>query len=86
MRDTQPTKKHISKSFLDMALKTKSWQPVARNGWIIKFSIYRDNNILLTIISQYTGQVLLRYFVDEEAACTFINFIMELSAEDIHDL
>jgi hypothetical protein len=86
MRDTQPTKKQVNKKYLDMALKTKSWQPVARNGWIIKFSIYRDNYILLTIISQYTGQVLLRYFVDEEAACTFINFVIELNAEESYDL
>ena len=86
MRNTQPTKRQPSKKFLDTALRTKSWQPVARNGWIIKFSVYKDSFVLLTIISQYTGQVIMRYFKDEDEACMFINIIVELSADETYEL
>ena len=86
MRNIQPTKRQPSKKFLDIALKTKSWQPVARNGWIIKFSVYKDSFVLLTIISQYTGQVIMRYFKDEDEACMFINIIVELSADETYEL
>jgi hypothetical protein len=86
MRDYQPTKKQPTKKFIDMALRTKSWQPVARNGWIIKFSVYKDTFVLLTIISQYTGQVIMRHFSNEDEACMFINLIVELDADEPYDL
>jgi hypothetical protein len=85
MRNIQPTKRQPSKKFLDIALKTKSWQPVARNGWIIKFSVYKDSFVLLTIISQYTGQVIMRHFKDEDEACMFINLVIALNAEDSYE-
>jgi hypothetical protein len=85
MRDYQPTKRQITKKFLDTAMKTKSWQPVARNGWIIKFSVYKDSFVLLTIISQYTGQVIMRHFKDEDDACMFINYMIELDAEEKYE-
>ncbi len=56
----------FSKKYLDTALKTKSWESVARNGWIIKFSVYEGIKVLLTIVSQHTGQVIVRYFSDED--------------------
>jgi hypothetical protein len=86
MRNIQPTKRQPSKKFLDIALKTKSWQPVVRNGWIIKFSVYRDSNVLLTIISQYTGQVIIRHFTNEDDACMFINLVIALDAEESYEL
>lgn len=86
MRDTQPTKKQPTKKYLNIAMKTKSWQPVARNGWIIKFSVYRDTFVLLTIVSQYTGQLIIRHFIDEDDACAFINFVLEQNAEVINYL
>jgi hypothetical protein len=86
MRDTQPTKRQPSKRFLDMALKTKSWMPVSRDGWIIKFSIYRDSFVLLTIISQYTGQCIIRHFKDEDEAVIFINMVTMLNAEQEYEL
>jgi hypothetical protein len=86
MRDTQPTKRQPTKKYLSIAMKTKSWQPVARNGWIIKFSVYKDTYVLLTIISQHTGQVILRYFIDEDEACAFINFVLDQDAEVINHL
>ena len=86
MRETQPTKRQPSKKFLETAMRTKSWQPVARNGWIIKFSVYRDSNVLLTIISQYTGQVIMRHFTNEDEACMFINLVIALDAEESYEL
>jgi hypothetical protein len=86
MRDYQPTKKQHSKKFIDAAVRTKSWQPVERNGWIIKFSVFRDTFVLLTFISRHTGQCIMRHFIDEDEACVFINFITELDAEESYDL
>jgi hypothetical protein len=85
MRDYQPTKKQPNKKFLETAVKTKSWQPVARNGWIIKFSVYKDTFVLLTIISQYTGQVIMRHFKNEDEACMFINLVIELDPEENYE-
>jgi hypothetical protein len=50
--------------------------PILKGGWVIKFSIYGFDNILLTVISSYTDQVIIRYFVDEKDAVDFINRIM----------
>ena len=86
MRDYQPTKKQPTKKFLETAMRTKSWQPVARNGWIVKFSVYKDTFVLLTIISQYTGQVIMRHFNNEDEACMFINLVIELDADEPYDL
>jgi hypothetical protein len=85
MRDNLPTKKQPNKKFLETAVKTKSWQPVARNGWIIKFSVYKDTFVLLTIISQYTGQVIMRHFKNEDEACMFINLVIELDPEENYE-
>jgi hypothetical protein len=56
--------------------KSKSWHPVSRDGWWIKFSSYCETNILLIFVSAYTGQVIIRYFVDEDDAVNFINFVV----------
>ncbi len=83
----QPKTKLIpTKRFLEVASKTKSWHPVERNGWIIKFSQYRDSNILLFVISRYTGQTIIRYFPHEDEAVLFINMVVELDAEEEYDL
>jgi len=76
-----PTKRH-----LEVASKTKSWHPVERNGWIIKFSQYRDSNILLFMVSRYTGQTIVRYFPHEDEAVSFINIVVELDAGEVYDL
>ena len=67
---------------LDIEGKTKFWNSVVRNGWCIKFSVYRDHFILLTIISRYTGQTIIRYYTSEEEAVAFINFITTCNAQD----
>ncbi len=68
---------------LEIESKIKFWQPVVRNGWWIKFSVYRDHFILLTIISRYTGQTVIRYYTSEEEAVAYINFITTCNAQDI---
>ena len=71
--------------YLGYAIKTKMWQPVVKSGWIVKFSTYRDCNVLLTIVSQHTGQTIIRFFKDEDQACNFINFVLELDAYDYQE-
>lgn len=48
---------------------------VIRNGWAIKFSVYRGENILIMFTSTYTCQTVIRYFTNEDEAVEFINFI-----------
>jgi hypothetical protein len=62
---------------LDIRNNSKSFSPVVRNGWAIKFSVYREDNILLIFTSCYTGQTIVRYFTNEEDAVDYINFISE---------
>jgi len=68
---------------LDITKNTKSWEPVMRNDWIIQFSVYKKN-ILLMFISNYTGQTIIRYFTDEDEACQFINMV--ISTDPTHEL
>lgn len=60
----------------DITKSICSWEPVIRNGWVIKFSVYKKN-ILLSFTSANTGQTLIRYFNDEDLACDFINFVCQ---------
>lgn len=71
---------------MDIALKTKSWSPVVRDGWIIKFSIYKDTFILISMLSEYTGQYIVRQFSREDEAVIFINFILELDPTETYEL
>lgn len=75
-----------SKKFLDFAVRTKSWQAVARHGWIIKFSAYRESSVLLIIVSQYTGQTIVRYYGNEDEACSYINYVLDLNPQEEHEL
>jgi hypothetical protein len=72
-----------SAKFLRFASLLKSWQPVNRNGWWIKFSTYRDHYILLMIVSKYTAQTIIRYYEDESEAVAFINFITTCNPNDL---
>ena len=74
------TNKRLTKSFLDFAGKIKTWHPVERNGWIVKFSTFRDTNILLLLVSEYTAETIVRYFTNEDEAVKFINYVIELDA------
>lgn len=63
---------------MDVKRHIQSWQPVIRNNWIIQFSVYKGN-IMLMFTSLLTGQTLVRYFNDEDVACKFINFVLSKS-------
>jgi hypothetical protein len=78
-------KNNFSRNYLDVAIKTKSWQPVFKNGWEIKFSIYQENFILLFFHSKHTGQLFVRQFTDEDCACDYVNFIVELDSTQFHN-
>jgi len=66
---------------LDVIRHTRSWDPVFRNDWIIKFSVYKGF-ILLFFTSSVTGQTIIRYFDDEDIACEFINYILHQNASE----
>jgi hypothetical protein len=74
-----------SKRYFAASLLTKSWHPVNRNGWYIKFSTYDDSNVLLTITSKYTGQCIIRHFSKEEDAVLFINMVLVLDAHESYE-
>jgi len=61
--------------YLDIRNNYKSFQLIIRNGWAIKFSVYRDENILLIFTSTFTCQTVVRYFTNEDDAVDFINYI-----------
>ena len=80
------TYKKLSKHFLEYAGKIKTWHPVERNGWIVKFSSFRSTSILLFLVSEYTAQTVIRYFANEDEAVAFINYVIELDPSQDHDL
>jgi len=61
--------------YMDIKNNYKSFQMIIRNGWAIKFSVYRGENILLVFTSTFTCQTVVRYFTDEDEAVEFINYI-----------
>ena len=67
--------KQVQTPYRKIASKMKSWSPVARNGWAIKFSTYGET-ILLIFHSHMTNQTIVRFFIDEIDAVNFINFII----------
>lgn len=62
---------------------TTCFMPVVRNGWIIKFSVHSNSNVLLVFTSKYTGQTIVRYFTDEEEAVDCINMIIQCNPREI---
>lgn len=61
----------------------KSFQPVLKSGWIIKFSILNDC-ILLMIVSKHTGQVFMTYHENEDKAVKMINATIEKNSKLVH--
>jgi hypothetical protein len=59
----------------DIIRNIRSWHPVVRNDWWIKFSVYKDQ-VLLFVVSTMTGETIVRYFNDEDEACEFINWVL----------
>lgn len=79
------TKHETTKVLLVMEIKNhlRSFMPILRNGWGIKFSTYRDTNILITFVSIHTGQTIIRYFSDEDSAVEYINYIIAQNPSEI---
>ena len=63
----------------DVTKHTKSWDPVLRNDWMIKFSIYKCF-VMVLFTSIHTGQTVIRYFNDEDLACDYINYMIQQDA------
>lgn len=59
----------------DIQNNTSYFDPVVRNGWVIKFSVYKNSDILLLFTSKFTGQTIIRYFKEEDEAVEFINYM-----------
>jgi len=59
------------------------FKPVVRNGWILKFSVCKSSDILLLVVSKYTGQTIIRYFTEESDAVSYINYILEQNPKEI---
>lgn len=70
------------RKYLEIASKAMSFHPVKRNGWWIKLSTLRQGNVLLLFTSSYTGQTIIRYFIDEDEAVEFINFVTDADATE----
>ena len=70
-----------SKNFMNVSYRVKSWDTVVRNGWHIKFSILDDcKNILVLFVSKSNGQSLIKSFSNENDACNFINYVINLDS------
>jgi len=68
-----------SANYIKHAVKTVSWQPIIRNGWIVKFSVFdHGSSILLMFVSNQTGHTIIRNFSDEDDAVNFINYVVQL--------
>ena len=64
----------------DIIRNIRSWHPVVKNDWWIKFSVYKDQ-VLLFVVSTMTGETVVRYFNDEDEACVYINYILNQNAK-----
>lgn len=64
-------------SFQEAKTKLKSFVPVIKNGWLIKFSTYSSDNVLLFFMSINTHQVIIRHFDSEQLAVHYINFVIQ---------
>lgn len=70
--------KELTQSFIESAKKTKSFSAARRGDWIVKFSIYDDNTILIFVESLINAKTYIRYFSNEDEAVQFINFVVNL--------
>lgn len=86
MKTNPQSLKRLRKLLLiDVYTMTRSWETVLRKDWLIKFSVYRGN-VLLVFVSSITLQTIIKYFGDEDQACEYINKILSLDASVINDI
>lgn len=67
-------------SFSDKKTDLVSFIPIIKNGWLIKFSLYAETNVLVVFMSLYTHQIVVRYFDSEERAASYITFVVDHDA------
>jgi hypothetical protein len=63
-------------SFQEAKSKLKSFIPVIKNGWLIKFSTFSGENVLLVFMSIHTHQIIVRHYDSEDFAVNYINFVI----------
>lgn len=86
MKTNPQSLKRLRKLLLiDVYTMTRSWETVLRKDWLIKFSVYRGN-VLLVFVSSITLQTIVKYFGDEDQACEYINKILSLDASVINEI
>ena len=66
----------------DIKSSSRSFSPIIRNGWAIKFSLYLDINILLVFVSTHTGQTIIKYYDNENDAIKYINYVISKDAQE----
>ncbi len=66
----------------DIKSSSRSFSPIIRNGWAIKFSLYLDVNILLVFMSMHTGQIIIKYYDNERDAIKYINYVISKDAQE----
>ena len=59
----------------DIKENINSYHPIIRDSWIIKFSNYKGN-ILMFVGSLPTGEMLTKYFSNEDLAVKYINWLL----------
>ena len=60
--------------YKDIVKNIKTYQPVGRDYWWVKFSNYKGN-ILLFAGSILTGEVVTQHFADEDDAVLYVNWL-----------
>ena len=58
----------------DIKQHIRSFEPIAREYWWIKFSNYKGN-ILMFCGSMLTGEVVTNHFADEDDAVMYVNWL-----------
>ncbi len=66
----------------DIKSSSRSFSPIIRNGWAIKFSLYLDVNILLVFMSMHTAQTIIKYYDNENDAIKYINYVISKDAQE----
>jgi len=60
--------------YKDIKENIKTYQPIGRDYWWVKFSNYKGN-ILLFAGSVLTGEMVTHHFVDEDDAVLYVNWL-----------
>jgi hypothetical protein len=67
----------LSRHFLEAASKISFWGPVDRNGWRIRFSIHNHQSVIISAVSAFSGQYIIKFFNDEDKAVDFLELLSQ---------